>query len=75
MQASMDAQRNIRQADQRSIKWADIEAQFIELDGKLSEREGSRMGGVRLLGERRVFHAPTRHPTQTRVRCQVFAGG
>ena len=43
-----------------NIKWADIEALFIELGAELSEREGSRMG-VRLFGERRVFHRP--HPS------------
>jgi hypothetical protein len=43
-----------------NIKWADIEALFIELGAELSEREGSRIG-VRLFGERRVFHRP--HPS------------
>jgi hypothetical protein len=43
-----------------SIKWADIEALFLELGAELSEREGSRIG-VRLFGERRVFHRP--HPS------------
>ena len=43
-----------------NIKWADIEALFVELGGELSEREGSRLG-VRLFGERRVFHRP--HPS------------
>lgn len=42
-----------------SIRWKDIEALFIELGGELSERQGSRVG-VRLFGERRVFHRP--HP-------------
>jgi hypothetical protein len=43
-----------------NIKWADIEALFVELGAELSEREGSRIG-VRLFGERRVFHRP--HPS------------
>ena len=43
-----------------NIKWTDIEALLIELGAELSEREGSRMG-VRLFGERRVFHRP--HPS------------
>ncbi len=42
-----------------SIRWKDIEALFIELGAELSERQGSRVG-VRLFGERRVFHRP--HP-------------
>lgn len=43
-----------------NIKWADIESLLIELGAELSEREGSRVG-VRLFGERRVFHRP--HPS------------
>ncbi len=43
-----------------NIDWKDIEALFIALDGELSEREGSRIG-VRLFGQRRVFHRP--HPS------------
>ena len=42
------------------IKWTDIESLFIGLGAELSEREGSRIG-VRLFGERRVFHRP--HPS------------
>lgn len=45
-----------------NINWSDIEALFIELGAELSEREGSRIG-VRLFGERRVFHRP--HPSPT----------
>ena len=41
------------------IRWKDIEALFIELGAEVSERQGSRVG-VRLFGERRVFHRP--HP-------------
>jgi hypothetical protein len=44
-----------------NINWADIEALFIELGAELSEREGSRVG-VRLFGERRVFHRPHLSP-------------
>ena len=43
-----------------NINWADIGALFVELGAELSEREGSRVG-VRLFGERRVFHRP--HPS------------
>ena len=43
-----------------NIKWHDIESLFIDLGAELSEREGSRIG-VRLFGERRVFHRP--HPS------------
>ena len=43
-----------------NIKWNDIESLFIGLGAELSEREGSRIG-VRLFGERRVFHRP--HPS------------
>ncbi|WP_081622965.1 type II toxin-antitoxin system HicA family toxin [Marinobacter gelidimuriae] len=43
-----------------SIKWKDIESLFRELGGSLEEGEGSRVG-VRLFGERRVFHRP--HPS------------
>ena len=43
-----------------NIKWGDIELLFVELGAELSEREGSRIG-VRLFGERRIFHRP--HPS------------
>jgi hypothetical protein len=43
-----------------NIKWRDIEALLEVLGGEISEREGSRIG-VRLFGERRVFHRP--HPS------------
>ena len=43
-----------------NVKWTEIEALFIALDGEISEREGSRIG-IRLFGERWVFHRP--HPT------------
>lgn len=45
-----------------NIRWADIEALFIELGGELAEREGSRVL-VRLFGVRRVFHRPHPEPT------------
>jgi hypothetical protein len=43
------------------IKWSDILALFLELGAEVTEREGSRVG-IRLFGERRVFHRP--HPSQ-----------
>ncbi len=43
-----------------NIKWNDIEALFVALGAEISEREGARIG-VRLFGERRVFHRP--HPS------------
>lgn len=42
------------------VKWRDIEALFRGLGAEVTEREGSRVG-VRLFGERRVFHRP--HPS------------
>ena len=44
-----------------NVKWSDIEGLFTELGAELSEREGSRIG-VRLFGERRVFHRPPPSP-------------
>ncbi|MCF2948285.1 type II toxin-antitoxin system HicA family toxin [Paraglaciecola aquimarina] len=43
-----------------NVKWKDIELLFIELGAEIVEGEGSRIG-VRLFGERRVFHCP--HPS------------
>ncbi|MGB0385289.1 MAG: type II toxin-antitoxin system HicA family toxin [Ardenticatenaceae bacterium] len=43
-----------------NIKWNDIESLFVSLGAQLSQREGSRIG-IRLFGERRVFHRP--HPS------------
>ena len=42
-----------------NIPWRDIEVLFVELGAEVSQREGSRVG-VRLFGDRRVFHRP--HP-------------
>lgn len=42
------------------MKWKDIEQLFVELGAEITEVEGSRVG-VRLFGDRRVFHRP--HPT------------
>lgn len=43
-----------------NVKWSDIEALFRDIGAEISEREGSRIG-VKLFGERRVFHRP--HPS------------
>ena len=43
-----------------NIRWEDILSLFRELGAEISEREGSRVG-VRLFGDRRVFHRP--HPS------------
>ena len=43
-----------------SIKWRDIEALLLALGAEVSEREGSRVG-VKVFGDRRVFHRP--HPS------------
>ena len=43
-----------------NIKWRDIEGLLVEPGAEISEREGSRVG-IRLFGERKVFHRP--HPT------------
>ena len=43
-----------------NIPWREIEGLLAELGAEVSEREGSRVG-VRLFGERRVFHRP--HPS------------
>lgn len=43
-----------------NIPWRRIEALLVDLGAEISEREGSRIG-VRLFGDRRVFHRP--HPS------------
>lgn len=43
-----------------SIRWADIEALFVEMGAEISERAGSRIAVI-LFGEVRVFHRP--HPS------------
>ena len=43
-----------------NIKWRDIESLLLELGAEITEREGSRIG-VKLFGDRRVFHRP--HPS------------
>ena len=43
-----------------SIKWRDIEALLLALGAEVTEREGSRVG-VKVFGDRRVFHRP--HPS------------
>lgn len=45
-----------------NVRWADIEALFIELGAQVAEREGSRVL-VRLFNDRRVFHRPHPEPT------------
>jgi len=40
-----------------NIHWEDVLSLFRELGAEISEREGSRVG-VRLFGDRRVFHRP-----------------
>ena len=43
-----------------NVRWNEVEALLISLGAEISEREGSRVG-VRLFGDRLVFHRP--HPT------------
>jgi hypothetical protein len=43
-----------------NIKWSEIESLLLGLGAEISERAGSRIG-VRLFGDRRVFHRP--HPS------------
>lgn len=43
-----------------NVKWKDIELLLSDLGAEFTEGEGSRIG-VRLFGERRVFHRP--HPS------------
>ena len=59
-----------------SIRWADIEALFVELGAEVSERAGSRIAVVLFGEEVRVFHRP--HPAPTtdkgRLRGTYLAG-
>lgn len=43
-----------------SIKWANIEALFVDLGAEIQEREGSRVAVI-LFGQVKVFHRP--HPS------------
>jgi len=43
-----------------NVRWEDVKALLLALGAEISEREGSRVG-VRLFGDRRVFHRP--HPS------------
>jgi hypothetical protein len=43
-----------------NVRWEDVKALLLALGAEVSEREGSRVG-VRLFGDRRVFHRP--HPS------------
>jgi len=66
--------KNVRRSHQRTLRsifrrptsgnipWRDVEALFRELGAEIGEREGSRVG-VRLFGDRRVFHRPHPRPT------------
>jgi hypothetical protein len=45
-----------------NIRWVDIEALFLELGAKISEREGSRIAVV-LFGQVQVYHRPHPRPT------------
>lgn len=53
-----------------NIQWPDIVALFRELGAEITEREGSRIG-VRLFGERLVFHRP--HPSPDTDKGAVIA--
>ncbi len=43
-----------------NVRWSDVEGLLISLGAEMIEAEGSRVG-VRLFGDRRVFHRP--HPS------------
>ena len=51
-----------------NIPWRDIQPLFIELGAEVSERQGSRVG-VRLFGDRRVFHRPHPSPDTDKGAC------
>ena len=52
------------------MPWRDLEAQFPELGGDVSERTGSRVAVV-LFGEVRVFPRP--HPSPDPEKCAVVS--
>jgi hypothetical protein len=45
-----------------NVRWADIEALFLELGATVTEREGSRIAVV-LFGQVQVYHRPHPRPT------------
>jgi hypothetical protein len=45
-----------------NMRWSDIEALFLELGAKITEREGSRIAIV-LFGQVQVYHRPQPRPT------------
>jgi HicA toxin of bacterial toxin-antitoxin, len=49
-----------RRPTSATIRWADIEALFIDMGAEILEREGSRVAVI-LFGEVKVFHRP--HPS------------
>ena len=49
----------------QDIRWADIESLVRALDGKVEEREGSRVA-LKLNGIRAVFHRPHPRPETDR---------
>jgi hypothetical protein len=57
-----------------NVRWADIEALFVEMGGQVAEREGSRVL-VRLFGDRRVFHRPHPEPTTDKGAVEPSASG
>lgn len=57
-----------------SIRWADIEALFVELGAEVSERAGSRIAVV-LFGEVRVFHRRIPRRPRTKERLQACVSG
>lgn len=47
-----------------NVRWKDIEARFIELGAKITQREGSRVAVV-LFGQVQVYHRPHPQPQPT----------
>ncbi|MFM0129573.1 type II toxin-antitoxin system HicA family toxin [Paraburkholderia sediminicola] len=45
-----------------NVRWSDVEALFLELGAKITEREGSRIAVV-LFGQVQVYHRPHPRPT------------